>query len=741
MYKAVVWFGLAATFAWCACRSTAAAAPQTPVFSCAVDNDLYRVLSDCGLNCPRYENPAAAVEAAAPATGVLLLANRYPQQTQNVAPAVFELAAKKRLRLYVEYPTSLPGLEVGKPRETRWERGVIASDAFGATLKPLRIVAIHDCHFVPLAAEQPHIVIARVAGFDSAVFGLPEKDVWPILFEHPRGGLLVSTTKLSQFVTARYAPTDAWTPIWRMILGWLQPDLNLPELKWTPTVRPSYVRDEPLPADAERQAIRRGNEWVLKARMLIHPSWRGADWGEGPKQSRMRVEFGAASKTAARFTLPAGDGGAGLLEGFASTIRYDGSQDVRWGLRTDCTGEHAAPFVLAGKLLHEPRYVEIGKNLADFVLFKFDAAAPWRDQSHPAYGLIGWACPPTMARPIDQTHSFYGVISARVCMSTLAAAAALGENRWDDRVLQTILANYRTTGPSGLRPACLSLEALEKHGWRYFFTRPLGKSDLSSFPTAQLLAANLLVYKTTGYRPLLERTKTALRLLMAAYPDKLRWWNGMQQERARLILPLAWLVRVDDSPEHRQWLHRIVGELLSSQAPCGAIRDEVGPPGKGIYPAPSSNAAYGTAESPLIQANGDPVCDLLYTLNSAFLGLHEAAAATGDPAYRQAEDRLAEFLCRIQTRSEKRPELDGTWFRAFDFGRWDYWASNADLGWGAWCVETGWVQGWIVTTLALRQLHTTLWDLGAQRPLGVHLETNLKQLLPEDEPQKDHHAP
>ena len=76
--------------------------------------------------------------------------------------------------------------------------------------------------------------------------------------------------------------------------------------------------------------------------------------------------------------------------------------------------------------------------------------------------------------------------------------------------------------------------------------------------------------------------------------------------------------------------------------------------------------------------------------------------------------------------------MDGTWLRAFDYGRWDYWASNADAGWGAWCVETGWVQGWLVTVLSLRQLNTTLWDLTARRPLRKHLEKNLKQLSLEE---------
>ena len=53
------------------------------------------------------------------------------------------------------------------------------------------------------------------------------------------------------------------------------------------------------------------------------------------------------------------------------------------------------------------------------------------------------------------------------------------------------------------------------------------------------------------------------------------------------------------------------------------------------------------------------------------MGLHEAAAATGESLYIEAEDKLAEFLCRIQVCSQSHPDLDGTWFRAFDFKRWE----------------------------------------------------------------------
>jgi len=77
----------------------------------------------------------------------------------------------------------------------------------------------------------------------------------------------------------------------------------------------------------------------------------------------------------------------------------------------------------------------------------------------------------------------------------------------------------------------------------------------------------------------------------------------------------------------------------------------------------------------------------------------------------EAEDKLTEFLCRIQINSEAYPYLDGGWYRAFDFKNWEYWASNSDIGWGAWSIESGWTQGWITATLGMRLQKTSLWDI------------------------------
>ena len=152
----------------------------------------------------------------------MILADGYPGQITEMDASLFEKAQGKKLGLYVEYPSFIPGVEMGKPRGTQWERAVISSDAFAPELHKLRILAIHDCRFVPIETADPDIVVARVAGFDSAVYGLPKK-TFPVLTEIPlpddKGGLLVSTTKLSQFITGRYAPSDAWPAIWKHIFA------------------------------------------------------------------------------------------------------------------------------------------------------------------------------------------------------------------------------------------------------------------------------------------------------------------------------------------------------------------------------------------------------------------------------------------------------------------------------------------------------------------------------------------
>lgn len=684
--------------------SALAADPSpTLVFSCAANNDLYVAVSAAGKSYARVDAPRAAVETAPEGAGVLILADGYPQKTTPLDATVFDLAARKRLRLYVEFPSSLPQMTLGPPRQVEWERAVVASDAFGPALAKMRILAIHSCHFLPVQAEASHLVIARVAGFDRAVFGLP-KETFPILFEHPRGDLLVATTKLSQFVTARYGPTDAWQAVWRTVFTWLRPGQPVPALSWTAAVRPTFGREEPLPEGAARQAIRRGVHWYQQAHLLVP-----VPAGKEAKQPAGAAPGGSSASAQA-------DGRFGIMEGHSSRILLDGSQPVQGALRADCNSESALGLAMHGLVDRDLQSRQIAANLLDFVYYESNLqGGPRADPASPSYGLLGWN---TSA---ECCGTYYGDDNAKAMLATMGVAAALESDRWDEPLLRCLLGNFRTSGLLGFRSGALNERDLQRLGWQHFAQRRF--INRSPHFESWLWACYLWLYDKTKFEPLLARARTGIRLMMEGYPQQWQWVNGQEQiERARMLLPLAWLLRVEDKPEYRAWLRRIADDFLAHQDASGAIQER-------LAWALKSNEQYGTCEISLLQENGDPVADMLYVCNFALLGLTEAAAATGEAKLAEAGDRLAEFLVRIQVRSESHPELDGAWFRGFDFRRWEYWASNGDAGWGAWCTETGWTQGWITGVLAIRQQKTTLWDLTAKSRIGVHFDKYRKSML------------
>lgn len=220
--------------------------------------------------------------------------------------------------------------------------------------------------------------------------------------------------------------------------------------------------------------------------------------------------------------------------------------------------------------------------------------------------------------------------------------------------------------------------------------------------------------------------------MMEYYPAKWLWGSSMQTQRARMILPLAWLVRIENTAEHREWLDRMVNELLKYQDETGAIREELGE-GKGMFRELKKNSDYGTDEGSLIFRNGEKAACLLYTCNFALFSLNEAAEATGGKKYKEAVKKLSDFITRIQVTSVQHKDLDGAWFRGFDYGRWDYWASNSDAGWGTWCTLTGWIQSWIVATQTQIVQGQGFWDLTKKSRVAHTADAAIKLMMSEDE--------
>lgn len=693
----------------------ASAGAKNLYFAGNSDNDLYKLLVKENFNVSLCPDAAAAVANAENGSGIIISAPAYPHASVDISETLLKAASDKGLRIYAEYVSSYPGIEIADTAFTGTiERGVVSSDFFKPALKLMAIFGVNDCHIFPAKVDKPLLSFARVAGFDTATFGLTDTDVYPLLWK--KGNNIIAQTCLTDFVTARQAPADAWRDIWTSILRWLCRDNTLSFESWPSDPHPSFAADATISGADRCRAIRRGADWIGKAHLLLHPSWRDtlyayqgdgvAPWGPSVNED---------------FLL--GNGSCGVLEGHGSMIDSKGKQNYRYWLRADVQGEAAFLMASAAKATGDSKFADIAENVLDYLFYSGDFIRDSKkDPASDSYGLIGWA----------QTHDYvyYNDDNARCVLGAIGASSLLDNHRWNKFIVDNIMANFNLSSRYGFLPDRFEEPELAEKGAKHYSESEL----ILPHPhfVSWMLACYLWLYDKTGYEPLLDKSKTAIANIMAAYPDNWQWTNGIQQERARMVLPLAWLVRVDDTPEHRQWLDMVVSKLLENQDACGAIREELGGDGLGMFGKATSNRDYGVREAPLISKNGDPVADMLYTCNFAFFALNEALHATGEPRYREAVDRLGDFLVKVQAESETHTDIDGAWMRAFDYNRWDYWASNADHGWGAWSTLSGWIQSWIVSTLALVDNNTSFWETTKSTDVTPLMNEALERLSSKD---------
>lgn len=687
-------------------------------FSCGEDSDIYQLVKATGHDTSRFDTAAEAIAKAREGSGVLVLSSGYPATLTPITEADYQLAAEKKLRLYVEFPEIVPGVDMGSPQLTAigpygsvLERIVVTDDFFGDALKPARIMAFYDCHFRPVTSDRDtidtHLVAARVVGHDVAVLGLPEV-TWPILFSVPRTDVLVSTTTFSPCVRARFMPIAAWKTVINRILKWLDPSVS--EVAWSPTVHPTYSKEDAIPRDAREKAIGRATQWFVDSKLLLDPE--GKEFVYDTPNPHGTLPFPENWKGT-------GDGSLGLIECYiGKRIYLDGRQPCNPCIRADCNGEASMALCLGGQFVNDPEKSAIARRILDFVYFESGmAGGPRCEPGNSAFGML--------SHNTKSPGQYYSDDHARALLGTMTAAAVLESNRWDEAMCRTILANFRVTNSDGYNGGgFIDDGALQSGGWEPFWFR--GGHAYSPHYQAYIWATFLWLYDKTGYEPLLDRARNGIATMMKAYPD--HWiaeCGRMDEELCHMLLPLAYLIRVDDKPEYRAWLGRLVDDIVANTDACGAIAQRVTAP----Y---ASNMQYGTGEAPIVYQTGDPGVDLLYTMNFGFSGLHEASFILDDPKLDDALDRIEEFLIRIQTSSQTHPELSGTWYRAFDFNHWEYWGSDGEIGWCMLSTETGWTHSWITSTLVLRQRKESLWDLTKKSDLNRVFEPLRKHMVPEE---------
>lgn len=649
------------------------------ILVCKENNDLYKTLISSGFHISRYENSKKALEDAMDDKAILILADDYPAKRSEIDGYIFKMAQDKSIRLFIEYPEYLPNINLGEPRNIDNERIVVSSDFFCPDLERYSILTMHSGWFLPVykSPRESYLVLAKVAGYRKAVFGLPQ-NVFSLLFNlDGYDNILVATTKLSHFITGRYAPKEDWKNLWKRILYWLTNGEELLNFDWKPIVTTIANSTEDLHQNYEFNAFSRSVNWF-----------------------KDNILYSADQKK-------------GAIEGFESIINYEGRQLKRNIVRADCLSETALVFAYSWKISKNPEDKKIATEILNTIWFNSDFFHS--DPNSPTYGLVNWN---------DRNPVFYGDDNARVILSSLKASSILEDERWLENILVCILSNWRLTGPLGFRKARFDYPKDFQDGkdWRFYNREE--NIHYSPHYQAFLWACYLWLYGIIEHREFLEKTQNAIKMTMEAYPDGWRWTNGLTQEMARMLLPLSFLVRVENTKKSKEWLYVILEDLKRQIKSCGAIQEKIGRFEVGDYPPPKSNEEYGKFEAPLIQENGDPICDLLYTNNYAFLGVHEASSALNNKEIRQIEDKMAEFFCRIQVKSSVHNYLNGCWMRGFDYELWEYCGSSADIGWGPWAVESGWTNSWIASVLAMRYLDDYLFNLNPR------IYYKIKELFP-----------
>ena len=365
------------------------------------------------------------------------------------------------------------------------------------------------------------------------------------------------------------------------------------------------------------------------------------------------------------------NGKSGALEGLSHKILPDGEQLYSRTVRNDCSGEVGGAYFFDAYLNQNEASRERFENLQCFCFEKLYE----KDGVHK--GLMRWSSTAWTVCYQDDV--------ARTMLGSLLSMQLTDSRKYLPEICGALDYLLKTTGTDGLRISRTDAQLLSDERINTL------KNSPSNFPCAHhngyYMAVLLLAYGLTGEKRYFDTALKGIGTLMSAYPDTIRE-HSETQELCRLILPLACLYEITKNEEHKEYLYRVLDRLEQYRDRRGGyLEHDTG------YQAKRSRTS-GT-ESSLLADNGDPVQDLLYSVNWLPLSFAYGYKATGDARFLALWQDIVRFLSEIQTLSEDK-RLNGSWCRAIDSSRREAYGMPHDVGWGPCAVESGWTVGEIL---------------------------------------------
>ena len=357
--------------------------------------------------------------------------------------------------------------------------------------------------------------------------------------------------------------------------------------------------------------------------------------------------------------LIAPDGTKGMYEAIVSdTLGY------RKGLRGDCHFLTAALFACAGKRYGIADWTRIGTNLADFALSRGfqtkEGFIRWFDRECPGY----------------PGHTVYSSDMGRSSLGLINLYKATGEERYLVAARKAAEAFLLWMDGRGLNSG--HFDRVDDGGWK-----GRGTSDNPVF-YAEMISFLLQL----GEKKYTDAALLTLDKINEKFPDVAPFGFSDNFTYSRYLMMLACAQRASDR-DYSERINRTLSFFTKHLHPTGGIEETP------IRLIDDGEAGIGMGDG------SDHITDILYcdylVLNalSVMLKLPESRRGTVDlPAVRKLYAALRAFLLKVQIASDD-PRFDGAWMRAYDMDIGEYYGLDKDTGWGAYCIETGWVTGFI----------------------------------------------
>jgi hypothetical protein len=638
-----------------------------------------------GLTAVRYDELPAELAAY---DAVVVLAGSYPKPAELRTEALAEYV-RAGGTAYVEFAVDDGFLPAGPVRDAHIER-IFTREALRG-IEPLSILDEHLSRAQEVVAPDGStelLTYGSVAGTHRAVFGPPEH-TFPALLDIPigEGRLLYATTALSHHLQGRYKPVRRWARLLQLIAAELTdtdppPDLELftePHV-WVASGEPTrLVARTPTQPQSDVELVEvspgRYKSGPLKLPDGVHTFAVGEQTttitvGPRPERYRRMVDRAIAWFDTAGMFYGAPDGSKGVAEGFSNEIGFDGRLPFRPVPRGDCYTQTAHAFRMYADLARFPRGRTIADNLMRHVVEE--------EQLTDRNSLYGAFEPRGTRTDLTATNNLFADDGGWIALFALISGDTEAGLRGVESLIRTANTELGLQADPWRTPSTLMVK-----GWDEFGRSPIEDGlDLTSHWQSSALCAYLYAYGVTGEPSYLQIAERGLDHMASHYP-RARLETSRTCEAGRFLLPLAGGYFYTRKPLYLQTLLKLADYLKSRQGPDGGFAEWDGK-------CPPSNEAYGVDEASIFQANGDPVTDQLYGTPFAAWGLPIVHQITGEPVFDELAQGVLDYLSRIQIDDPPDEQLHGTWQRAFDFDAWEYFGSNADIGWGPYCVETGW---------------------------------------------------